>query len=374
MVISSAEWRSEQRTRPPSGTNLKALPSRFMTTRCSLSGSIAATQGPAASTAYSIRRSAANTAKCEARKRTSAATSVSCRSIFSLRASIFDMSRRSLTCLSNIRALRATTSPRLAPLRQAHRPGVVDQPLRRAEDERQRRAQLVADVGEKLRLDVVELADALEQPLQLDVLLGDLPLLRFLRGDVAPLGTDEHHLACVVGDRHQRGVDDDRDRAIGAGIEGCVPADELPLRGAGDGVPDSLVGFFGDLPPESRPERLAFDIGELHADRVERHFVDLDDRALGIEQTDELHHRVERDAGDLLAVLLAGVGRNDLGSVNDEGWRGRIARHVWVNSRLFLACRRPRAQSRIPRVRADQPLAAASPTVGLTWARRSGCW
>ena len=34
----AAEWRSEQRMRPPSGTNLKALPSRFITTRCSLSG------------------------------------------------------------------------------------------------------------------------------------------------------------------------------------------------------------------------------------------------------------------------------------------------------------------------------------------------
>ena len=82
-----------------------------------------------------------------------------------------------------------------APLRQTHRPVVVDQPLRGAEDQRQRRSQLVADVGEELRLDLVELADALEQPLQLDVLLRDLALLRLLLGDVAPFAGKEHHLA-----------------------------------------------------------------------------------------------------------------------------------------------------------------------------------
>ena len=113
-------------------------------------------------------------------------------------------------------------------------------------------------------------------------------------------------LPCVVHHRHQRGVDDDRHRAVGAGVERRVPADELALRGAGDGVPDALVGLFRDLPPERGPERLALDVGQLDADRVERHFVDLDDRSLGIEQTDELHHRVERDPRDLLAVALAG--------------------------------------------------------------------
>lgn len=40
---SCGDRRSEQRIRPPSGTNLNALPSRFITARCSLSGSTAAT-------------------------------------------------------------------------------------------------------------------------------------------------------------------------------------------------------------------------------------------------------------------------------------------------------------------------------------------
>ena len=134
------------------------------------------------------------------------------------------MSRRSLTCLSSIRALRATTCAALAPLAERHRAVVVDQPLRRAEDERERRAQLVADVGEELRLDLVELADALEQALQLDVLLRDLPLLRLLLGDVAPFGADEHDLAVVVDHRHERGVDDDRLLAAGAPVDRAYPS------------------------------------------------------------------------------------------------------------------------------------------------------
>ena len=100
---------------------------------------------------------------------------MSCSSIFSLRASSFDMSSRSLTCLSSIRALRATTCADSRRCGEVHRPVVVDQPLRGTEDQRQRRAQLVADVGEELRLDLVELADALEQALQLDVLLRRSP-------------------------------------------------------------------------------------------------------------------------------------------------------------------------------------------------------
>ena len=52
----------------------------------------------------------------------------------------------------------------LAPLGEIHRALIVNQPLRRPENQRQRRAQLVADVGEELRLDLVEFADPLSSP------------------------------------------------------------------------------------------------------------------------------------------------------------------------------------------------------------------
>ena len=98
---------------------------------------------------------------------------------------------------------------RVPPLRQAHRPGVVDEAPGRPEDERERRPQFVADVGEELGLDLVELADALEEALQLDVLLRELPLLGLLLGDVASLAGEEHDLALIVFHGHDRGVDDD---------------------------------------------------------------------------------------------------------------------------------------------------------------------
>ena len=132
-------------------------------------------------------RSAASTAKCDARKRTSAATSVSCSSIFSLPRLELRHVEQVVDVLEQHPRVARDDLRRSRRCVSAHRAVVVDQPLRRAENQRQRRAQLVADVGEELRLDLVELADALEQALQLDVLLRDLPLLRLLLGDVAAL-------------------------------------------------------------------------------------------------------------------------------------------------------------------------------------------
>ena len=190
------------------------------------------------------------------------------------------------------------------------------QPLGGTDDEGERRAQLVADVGEELRLDLVELADALEQALELEVLLGDLALLRLLLGDVASLGADEDDVAVLVHDRAERGVDDDRLLAAGAPVDRRVPADELAPRRARDEGAQLAADLLRDLPPEGGPERLALDVGERDADGVERDLVDLEHRALRVEEPDELDHRVQRDARDLLAILLARVGREDLGAVD----------------------------------------------------------
>ncbi len=71
---------------------------------------------------------------------------------------------------------------------------------------------------------------------------------------------------------------------------------------------------------------LTLDVGQLEADRVERHLVDLEDGPLGVEQADELHHRVEGDPRDLLAVLLAGIGGDDFRATHGHRAAGVIGR------------------------------------------------
>src|SRR5690349_19094036 len=94
--------------------------------------------------------------------------------------------------------------------------------LERPHHQGERRAELVADVGEELRLELVELRELL-------ALAGDLALVRLLLGDVAPLCRDEHDLGLLVRDGLERRVDDDRLPAAGAAVDLRVPADELAL-------------------------------------------------------------------------------------------------------------------------------------------------
>ena len=208
--------------------------------------------------------------------------------------------------------------------------------LDRPQHERQRRAELVADVGEELRLQLVELGQFL-------ALARNLALVGLLLGDVASFGGDEHDVAVLVLHRHERGIDDDGLFAAGAAVDRRVPANEFALRGAPDRLPQRRVDLRRDLPPEGCPERLALDVGERDADGVERDLVDFEHRALGIEQADELDHGVERDARDLLPIGLARIAGQKLGAadVDEVGGYGRIGRHLTPK---LAACRmRPQA-------------------------------
>ena len=177
------------------------------------------------------------------------------------------------------------------------RQGVLERP----DQQRERRPEFMADVGEELRFEDVELGKLL-------ALAGDLALVRLLLGDVAALGADEDDLAVAIAHGHQGGVDDDGFLTPSAAVDLGVPADEFPACGPPNGVPQALIDLIGDLPPESSPERLAFDVGELDPDRVERHLIDFEHRALRIEQADELHHRVERDSRNPFAIAVTRVG------------------------------------------------------------------
>ncbi len=95
------------------------------------------------------------------------------------------------------------------------------------QDQRQRRAQLVADVGEQVALELVHLPHGVEQALQLGVLARHLGLGQLLGGDVAALGEQEGHPPAVVAHRQQREVDHDGAVAGRLAVDLQVAADEL---------------------------------------------------------------------------------------------------------------------------------------------------
>lgn len=160
------------------------------------------------------------------------------------------------------------------------------------------------DIGKELRLDLVELAQTLEQALELPVLAGDLLLGALLLGDVAPLGEQHHDLARAVPDRHERIVDDDRVLAGRVAEDLHVVAHELARGRAADAVANALLDGLGDLPPTRLPEGQAERLLEVDARALERVAVRVDQGAGRIEQTDELVHFVEKDSREFCAVQL----------------------------------------------------------------------
>ncbi|MNQ10540.1 hypothetical protein D3C85_233810 [compost metagenome] len=78
--------------------------------------------------------------------------------------------------------------PEVAPLQLVEIRPTGENGLDRAEDQSQRRAQLMADIGEEVALQFVHVPDLVEQPLQLFVLPRDLGFGVLLLGDVAAFG------------------------------------------------------------------------------------------------------------------------------------------------------------------------------------------
>ena len=207
---------------------MKALDSRFMTTRWSF---VRIDGGDAARRRLDLERDAAfrpaRTSKCEAMKRTSAATSVSCSSILSLPASSLEMSSRSLTCLSSMRALRTITC---AVSRCSRAQSTSRHSCSRSAGPRIR-ASGVRSSWLTLAKNWVLISSSSRMrsssPCSSMFLLRDFLLLRFLLGDVAPLGSDEDDVAVLILDRAERGVDDDRLLAAGASVDRRIPAHEF---------------------------------------------------------------------------------------------------------------------------------------------------
>ena len=185
--------------------------------------------------------------------------------------------------------------------------GLLDELVHRAEDQGQRGAQLVAHVGEEAGLVAVELLEALQGHLQLAVLARQLGAAGDLLGDVAALGQQEGHPALVVEDGRQREVDDDGAAAVQVTEDLEVAAHEAAGAGFLDHLPHALPNLFRHRPPAGLPEGLADHVLEAEAGTVEGRLVDLQHSAVQIQQAQKLVHRVEDDAGHLLAPHLAGV-------------------------------------------------------------------
>src|SRR5579884_1044655 len=85
----------------------------------------------------------------------------------------------------------------------------------------------MADIREQIALQLVELANLVEKPLQLLVLSRQLCFGCFLFGDVAAFGKEKHYSAQLIAHRHQREVDNDRLFAGRSSVDLDVAPDEL---------------------------------------------------------------------------------------------------------------------------------------------------
>jgi hypothetical protein len=178
--------------------------------------------------------------------------------------------------------------------------GIGQRIFERPKYQRQRRAKFVADIGEKLRLQRIELRQFL-------ALARNFALMRLLLRDVAPLGCDEYDVALLILDGAERGVDDDGLLAAGASVDFRIPANEFALRSAEDRLPEDRPDLLRDLPPESCPKGLSFDVGEINPYGIERDLIDFEHRARGIQKPDELNHEVERDSRKFLPIPFSSI-------------------------------------------------------------------
>ncbi|HTP35201.1 MAG TPA: hypothetical protein VMJ75_23650 [Candidatus Acidoferrales bacterium] len=174
---------------------------------------------------------------------------------------------------------------------------IAQRVLQGAEDQRQRRAKLVADVGEHLRLEPVDLLEPLHRLCKLLPLLLHRSLQAALFGYVPALDDKEPRLPARVERRPDTEVDDDRLRAAFAAVDHGVVADELALRRPSDPGLEILLGGLRALPPAGVPKRLPMDVRSDQAGAHQRGVVRLPNVPLEIAEALKLEAVVQRHAG-----------------------------------------------------------------------------
>jgi hypothetical protein len=176
----------------------------------------------------------------------------------------------------------------------------------RAEDQRQRGPQLVADVGEEVRAEPVELLELLvgrllRVALPLGLPLGGLPL-----GDVAALGQQPHDAAALVAQRLDGEVDRDELRAAAGAEDFGLVAHEPPAGRRADRPPELLVRLAGRLPEAGLPERPPDQLLPRAAAAAQQRVVRLADVAGRVEQRDVLVEVIEQAAGPVVTQSRRG--------------------------------------------------------------------
>ena len=247
--------------RPPSGVNFTALDSR-LSTICLSSAAVGAAGGcPARCRAVSVELLVVGARRTpRAWRRRGSGSSSTCSGSSRMRpASIFDMSRMSLMTSSRYWPLwwmSRQYSRYLSRAERAEHARLHD--LGEADDGVERRAQLVAHIGEEFRLGLVGLLGA---GLLLGVFLGEigellgLPLERLLR--VAQVGDGRHQallafhqLFFVQLEGGDVGADRDVAAVLGAALADMQPAAVVELRLEGARARD--LAFAGDLGAHDR--------------------------------------------------------------------------------------------------------------------------
>ena len=134
-----------------------------------------------------------------------------------------EKSSRELTSLSSRRLLRWAVSRRLRCAGGKRLRAVVERILERSQHQGQRRAELVADVGEERRLGAIELGQRLGPPplLLVGLRIGD-------RG--GDLAGDQVEEAAIVVVEQPEGIEADHEHAGAAGLAGRRDRQERRLR------------------------------------------------------------------------------------------------------------------------------------------------
>ncbi|MNZ65250.1 hypothetical protein D3C78_834370 [compost metagenome] len=198
----------------------------------------------------------------------------------------------------------AMDDPEVAPLQLAEIRPTGENGFYWAEDQSQRRAQFMADIGEKVALQLIQVPDLVEQLVQFFVLPRDLGFSVLLLGDVAAFGEQKHDLAVLVSYGQQREVDNDRFLASGLTVDFDFAAHELAPACPEHAVALVVLGLLRNGPPARLPERFALNVAKLDTRPIERGLVDLEGHAVRVKQAYELIHLIQHNARELLPVGL----------------------------------------------------------------------
>jgi len=161
--------------------------------------------------------------------------------------------------------------------------------VERADDERERSAQLVAHVREQRRLLGVRAGEPGVQDLEVPCLVRDLRLGPHSIGDVAPLGDEVHDAPGAVAHGIEREVRREEPGPAVTAVLDLVP-DELAFCGAPNRAAKARLRVRQPPPPRRVPERPAEDVPLAGAHRLDRSTVRCDEDAVGVEKAHELEH------------------------------------------------------------------------------------